>query len=151
MKNGNYTKVLTMTIIHILLNSFGYILTIVDKGTVLQQVFKIPAWPMAILHNQGWKLGCVVLDGLTLRFMLSIIHCDNPMTRSIIHCENPMKENPINIPSVPPIFPTRVIPDITQYSVLTNLKGCKDLTFLVCLGESKTNSIVKVVPPFLRM
>ena len=44
------------------------------------------------------------------------------------HSEEAMNENPMNIPKVPPAFPTRDINELIKYSFLTILIGSWDLT-----------------------
>ena len=57
--------------------------------------------------------------------VLTLIHIQVP--NSIIFSDAPMKENPMNIPNVPPKFPTRDIQDITKCSSWTILDGLMDL------------------------
>ena len=73
------------------------------------------------------------------------------MAEVISHSELVMNENPMNIPNVPPTFPTRVIQVIIRYSFLTILNGQSDLRLLVSTGNRNVQSIRKSSGPPNRM
>ena len=83
----------------------------------------------------------VVEDSFPLNLDLATIDIMLPDN----HSEVPMKENPTNIPIVPPTVPTLETNVLMRYSVLTVLWRCSDLKPLFVLGNRNVYSMTNKV------